>query len=363
MRRGPPAVLPAGSRLASWLRAGARSGPAPRLVLWTYAWRGYWFDRTWRQQEALFRVPDFAGEGGRNLVFVLGFWRSGTTLLHELLASGPRMAAPRTWQCMNPSGFRIGGAPVSRAAVSRPMDAVSVSALSPQEDEFVLLARGAPSVYRAWLDPRRWQETLPALRQETWLSLPEQEWLGDWRTFLGWCTPEGADTLVVKSPNHVFRLQALHRLWPKARVVWTLRDPADTWHSNRRMWQAMTAMYGLWSWPAGALDRLLFEAMSEYAAALRWAAATLGPDTMACVDFERLSRSGAEVLRALTGRLDLGKWESWQPTVQPLLDASAGHAPESYAQAAPLPPQAGALVEQVRELHARLAQHRGLNTP
>jgi len=354
-----PAFLPAGSELASWLRAGPETQRPPRLALWTYRWKAYWFDRNWRLQEALHRVPDFAGEAGRRLVFVLGFWRSGTTLLHELLASGPRMAAPRTWQCMNPSGFRIGGAPASRAAMSRPMDAISVSALSPQEDEFVLLARGAPSVYRAWLDPRRWRETLPALRQETWLSLAEEKWLADWRTFLGWCLPEGADTLVVKSPNHVFRLQALHRAWPQARMVWTLRDPVDTWHSNRKMWRAMTAMYGLWSWQDENLDRLLLEAMVEYAAALRWAADNLGPDTTTYLDFDRLARDTAQILQALTERLDLGSWESWLPSVQPRLEQSARHPQESYAGSAPLPPEAAAVIGQVRELHARLARNRG----
>lgn len=358
MSRGLPALLPAGRELASWLRAGPAAQPPRRLALWAYRWRAYWFDANWRRQQTLFPAPDFAGDRGRNLVFVLGFWRSGTTLLHELLACGPRMAAPRTWQCMNPSGFRIGGPPASSAAVARPMDALSVSALSPQEDEFALLARGAPSAYRAWLDPRRWREALPALRQETWLSLPAEKWLADWRTFLGWCMPEGAGILAVKSPNHAFRLRALHRAWPKARLAWTLRDPVDTWQSNRKMWRAMTATYGLWDWQGDDLDRLLLEAMTEYAAALRWAAESLGSDTTAYVDFDRLARDTAPVLRSVTARLDLGSWEDWLPAVQPRLEESAKHPQETYAGAAPLPHDAAPVIEQVRELHARLAHNR-----
>lgn len=355
MRRGAPAFLPAGSALATWLSAGPRVPGSPRLALWIYRWNGYWFERNWRRQAALYPARDAAGEAGRNLVFVLGFWRSGTTLLHELLAAGPGMVAPRTWQCMNPSGFLIAGEPRSGVAVPRPMDAMTVSALSPQEDEFVLLARGAPSVYRAWLDPRRWRETLPALEQETWLSLPPDRWLDDWRRFLNWCLPEQARTLVIKSPNHVFRLQALHRTWPKARLAWTLRDPVATWHSNRKMWRAMTARYGLWSWRDGDLDRLLFQAMRAYATALRWTAATLDAQSSVYVDFERLGSAPAEVLRALTARLGLGEWESWIPAVRSRLDQAARHAPEAYDGRQSLPPEAAALIQEVRELHRRLA--------
>ena len=344
-----PTFLPAGSALAAWLRAAPRS-KAPRAMLWAYRWKGYWFDQNWRRQASLYPPRRFEGEDGRNLVFVLGFWRSGTTLLHELLAAGPGMAAPRTWQCMNPSGFRIAGAPAAGPAVARPMDAVLVDALSPQEDEFALLARGAPSVYRAWLDPRRWEETLSALEQDTWLSLPESQWLADWRTFLGWCMPDDAARLVIKSPNHVFRLQALRRAWPQARWAWTLRDPADTWQSNRKMWRAMSERYALWEGRAEDLDRLLFKAMSEYAAALRWAT----DKSVVFLDFDRLTTESEKVLQVVTQRLGLGAWESWLPRLKAQLDESAKRRAEDYRDAPALPAYAKPLLKEIRDLQCQL---------
>ncbi len=347
-----PAFLPAGKALAAWLRQGATSGKAPRARLWAYRWKAYWFDSNWRRQAMLHPPSPFEGPGGEKLVFVMGFWRSGTTLLHELLAAGPGMAAPRTWQCMNPSAFRIAGAPPKGEAVARPMDAMRVDALSPQEDEFALLALGAPSVYRAWLDPRRWQEVLPALEQDTWLALPESAWLAGWRTFLGWCMPAGAAHLVVKSPNHVFRLKALHRAWPRARFVWTLRDPVETWQSNRKMWRAMSAMYALWSpRDADAFDRLLLKAMTEYATTLRWAA----DNTAATyVDFDELGRDPAKVMQSLTAQLALGPWDSWRENLGSRLAPDAARRPENYAGAMPPPEEADRVIAEVRELHRRL---------
>lgn len=349
-----PAFLPAGRALVSWLTTGRMPARGSRLAFAAYRWKAFWFERNWRLQERLYPPSDFEGDGGENLVFVLGFWRSGTTLLHELLALGPGLQSPRTWQCMNPSAFRIAGAPGARAGVARPMDPMIVDALSPQEDEFVLLARGAPSVYRAWLDPRRWQETLPALAQETWLGLPESDWLHDWRTFLAWCMPPGSAKLVLKSPNHLFRLKALHRRWPKARFAWTLRDPADTWFSNRKMWHAMTALYGLHPWQGPALDGLLHSAFEQYQSSLAWAAEGLDAGRLAFVDFDRLTRAPREVLPALLARLGLGSWDSWQPLLHERLERSAQHSPERYAAESRLPSEAQALIGELRELHGRV---------
>jgi hypothetical protein len=41
----------------------------------------------------------------RNAVVVLGDWRSGTTLLHELLCLDARYTYPTTHACMNPHHF------------------------------------------------------------------------------------------------------------------------------------------------------------------------------------------------------------------------------------------------------------------
>src|SRR5271170_353968 len=89
-------------------------------------------------------------------IFLLGFWRSGTTFLHELFCCDPRFGFPSTYACLNPSHFLLTETWASRREAqqtTRPMDSMSYSWASPQEDEFALLALGAASPYEALIVP------------------------------------------------------------------------------------------------------------------------------------------------------------------------------------------------------------------
>ena len=49
------------------------------------------------------RFPDIAREGIAKPVFIIGMPRTGTTILHDILAQDPDNRAPLTWEAMFPS--------------------------------------------------------------------------------------------------------------------------------------------------------------------------------------------------------------------------------------------------------------------
>ncbi len=60
-------------------------------------------------------------------LFILGHWRTGTTLLHELLILDPRHSYPTTYECMEPNHFLLTEALITRwlgflMPTRRPMD-------------------------------------------------------------------------------------------------------------------------------------------------------------------------------------------------------------------------------------------------
>ena len=58
-------------------------------------------------QALLFGKKIAAAKVTEDPIFILGHWRSGTTLLHELMVVDPRFASPSTYQCFAASHFLV----------------------------------------------------------------------------------------------------------------------------------------------------------------------------------------------------------------------------------------------------------------
>ena len=240
-------------------------------------------------------------------VLVLGPWRSGTTVMHELLAAATGLTTPRTWQCMNATTFTT--LPLgqrAKASAARPMDGLAVDAQSPQEDEFALLTLGADSAYRAFWMPHRLNQLHHTLEAARWLA--DDTWLVSWERFLSGVlrtTPQPRQPLLLKSPNHSFRLAAIQRHWPGTRVVWMARDGASVAHSNLKMWRTMFGLHGLTSPVPGALDAFIADALRACAQALDAMTADNAGPSWILVPQARLRSDAEGLVREVHARLRL----------------------------------------------------------
>src|SRR4051794_11580276 len=113
-----------------------------------------WLQRSWYGSR-LERVPIREAP-----LFIVGHWRTGTTLLHELLILDDRHSFPNTYQCLAPNHFLLTERLFSRLfafllPTHRPMDNMAFGWDKPQEDEFALCLLGQPSPYLSIAFPNR----------------------------------------------------------------------------------------------------------------------------------------------------------------------------------------------------------------
>jgi hypothetical protein len=256
-----------------------------------------------------------------NSVVVLGYWRSGTTLLHELLCLDNRYCFPTTHACMNPHHFLM----TEEAALARddpgaqrPMDEMEVRAGSPQEDEFALLSMGARSPYEALLAPRQLARALELADPRDLSPGEEQQWRSIFLDFLsGVSVRGGGRPIILKSPTHGFRVATLRELLPDARFVLIVRDPFTNFESVIRMWRRMFELYSLTGVvppddeirEAVLADRPRFEA--------RLAAGTVGlpENRFATLSYESLVADPVGEVEKLYRRLELGDFEASRAAV------------------------------------------------
>jgi omega-hydroxy-beta-dihydromenaquinone-9 sulfotransferase len=276
----PHTQLLLGSRaLADWIRSGGRLPRHGLRNALRLRWDAHWFEHNWQTQARRLAGSPLPTDP----VFIVGLWRSGTTALHELLAACAPWTTPRTWQCFRPSTCFLTGPPARSAVVARPMDQGRIETHTPQEDEFALLLLGEPSAYRGFIDPRRLRDC----GERLWSG--NEGRLGRWQDFLrGLAAPAPSARLLLKSPNHAFRLPLLCSLFPSARFVWIGRHTGEVLASNARMWRAMMGVYGLWECPPGQLEGFLDDMVRAAAAALERCLEDVPRERLLWVDFEQL---------------------------------------------------------------------------
>jgi hypothetical protein len=243
-------------------------------------------------------------------LFLVGHWRSGTTLLHELLALDEHFAAPSTYACFNPHHFLLAQhrAP-SAKRLARPTGDVTLAPSSPQEEEFALLCMGATSPYEAFMFPS-------ALRQFEALCDPdffERAQELRWNDAITWILKatahvRGADKrLLVKSPSNSFRILRLSMLFPGAMFIRLVREPCAVFASTLRLWQSMWERYAL---AAPLAQEVLIERIIETRLALerrlQSALRALPADRAETVRYEDLVADPWGTIKLLYERLTLG---------------------------------------------------------
>src|SRR6266436_6229952 len=175
--------------------------------------------------------PDVARQEIREPLFIVGLPRSGTTLLHTLLAADPEHRAPLTWEVMTPSPptrdnekRRIQRATqscnclnwlaptfrhVHAVGAELPQECVGLMTATFLSDQFDAMYY-VPS-YRAWFFC---QDLLPAYEHH--------------RGFLQHLqVRRNAQRWVLKAPTHMFALPTLLDVYPDALFVQTHRAPLD----------------------------------------------------------------------------------------------------------------------------------------
>jgi hypothetical protein len=254
-------------------------------------------------------------------LFIVGHWRSGTTLLHELLVHDERFCCPSTYQCFAPGHFILSEDVLTWALAwampaKRPMDDVALGWDRPQEDEFALVNMGAPSPYRRIAFPASGGDRPTALDVTTLPPAELDRWKATLRRFLHRLAVHDPRRPVLKSPPHTARVGVLAEMFPEARFLHVVRDPYVVFPSTIRLWRSLHEVQGLQVDDGSTLERYVFSSFDEMYAAFERDRATLAPGRLHEVRYEDLVADPVGRLAEAYERLDLGDMNGVRPALE-----------------------------------------------
>jgi hypothetical protein len=251
-------------------------------------------------------------------LFIIGHWRSGTTLLHELLMRDGRFCCPTTYQCFAPGHFLLTEDLLTSLLSwmmpsKRPMDDVAIGWDRPQEDEFALVNMGGPSPYRRMAFPA----TSPAGPTALDVSrLPPEEldrWKRTLRRFLTRLAVRDPRRPVLKSPPHTARMGVLAGMFPEARFLHVVRDPFVVFPSTLRLWRSLHDVQGLQVDDGKTLEAYVFTAFDEMYTAFDRDRDLLPAGRLHEVRYEDLVADPVGRLADAYAKLDLGDFGRVRP--------------------------------------------------
>ncbi|HVS38247.1 MAG TPA: sulfotransferase [Gemmataceae bacterium] len=273
-------------------------------------------------------------------LFIIGHWRTGTTLLHELLILDPRHTFPTTYQCLCPHHWLLTERIFPHLfwflmPAHRPMDNMETGWDRPQEDEFALAVLGQPSPYLTIAFPNHPPQDQEALDLERLPPRARAAWKQAFLRFLRALTLKDPRRLVLKSPTHSCRINTLLELFPDARFVHIVRDPYVVFPSTVNLWKSLYRNHGLQTPTFAGLEEHVFETFNHLYSRLEEGKRLVAPDRFHEVRYEDLIRDPEAQMRLLYDRLGLGGFDAALPRIQKYLGDHAGYQTNRYPSLTP----------------------------
>lgn len=271
-------------------------------------------------------------------LFVIGHWRTGTTLLHELLALDPELTCPTTFQCFLPNHFLlterfVKGWSGFTLPPSRQFDSVRVGWDRPQEDEFALCNLGVPSPYATIAFPNRPPQNQEYLELDSVPRRQRDRWKNSLKRFLRQIRYRKQGRIVLKSPTHTFRLPILLELFPNALFLNMVRHPLAVFMSTMRLWKSLYVMYGYQKPNFEGLAEHVLTTFSRMHERLEATRSIVPQDRLLDVRYEDLVEDKVGTMRQIYDCLDLGEFETVRPAIEAYAKEHADYRPHQYAPA------------------------------
>lgn len=268
-------------------------------------------------------------------IIITGYWRSGTSHLHNLLNCDPDLTCPTAYQVMFPHHF-VYSQPWGMRMFNyftpgrRPMDNMSYYSTTPDEEEKAVAALSGVSPFFRVLLPVSANDGNMALDPGHLTPEALASWTEAFQLFVKKISFSKNKRIVLKSPLHLGRIPLLLELFPGAKFIHITRNPYMVYLSFQKNWNHGHALSHLQKPDPRIIDELILSWYTDLFALFERDRKLIPPGDFYELRFEDLEKFPHACLERLYQELGLPGFEKFWRQASVYLNSIGDYKKNSY---------------------------------
>ena len=275
-------------------------------------------------------------------VFIVGYWRTGTTHLHNVLSQSGKfgyispLATGLPWDIL---GIVRTLEPLLELALpsDRYVDNVAVQPDSPQEDSIALASMAPMSYYHGLYFPQHFKRHF---NRGVFFEGCDAREIDQWRRWHVHLLEkvsihQGGKQLLIKNPVYTGHISKLRAIWPEAKFIHIYRNPYVVFPSTRHFFTRLLPELALQRVDPvqieALIEDLILDSYPSMMTALLSDSANLPADSFVDIRFEDLETNPLREIEKIYQTLELPGFTQARPRFEDYLTRIQGYRKNRYS--------------------------------
>lgn len=269
-------------------------------------------------------------------LFIIGYWRSGTTFLHNLLTRDPGSGFVTTYQAVFPNNLKSAWLFRTFMKLFMPKrrwgDDVKMSVKHPQEDEYALSNMTHEALYHYFYFPSSYRSLYRKyVRFDSVSSNVVGEWKLIYRKLVIKALLSGnGKRAILKNPVNTGRMLKLLEIFPGANFIFLIRNPVLVYLSAQKFFSALFPNVNLEDFTKDQISEMILDIyvmmLHDYLADKKH----VDPDKIIEIRYETLQENPMGEVKKIFDKFNFSNFQDLRPVFMDFLDSQKAHQVDEY---------------------------------
>ena len=269
-------------------------------------------------------------------LFIIGHWRSGTTLLHNLLTKDPTTGYTTTYQSGFPNNLKSKWLFKTFMQIfmpdERPGDGMKIAVNLPQEDEYAMSNITFRSFYHYFYFPSSYRFLYKEyVRFESVSEKGKEVWKRQYQGMVikALINSHGSRA-ILKNPVNTGRMLKLSDIFPEANFIFIVRNPVIVYLSTKKFYSQLFPTLNLEKFNVEDISNLVLEVYVELMQDYLSDKKQLSSGRLLELRYETLVEEPLKEMESLYKEFGFSGFQDLKPALEDYIDTLQGHKSDSY---------------------------------